>query len=87
MPVNTLRTVDEAGEATPVAPVTLTVVPSEQDAELVCGVLRANGIACVFRKADVAGALTAVLVTGGPMEILVDERELERARELLESAP
>jgi hypothetical protein len=69
------------------AMVPLTVVSSEQEAEVVCGLLRANGIECDARRTEAAGALTAVLVTGGPTEIAVDDRDLERARELLAAGP
>lgn len=53
------------------------------EAEVICGMLRANGIECGYRKTDAAGAWTVGLATGGPTEILVDEAKLERARKLL----
>jgi hypothetical protein len=63
---------------------TLTVVDDEMEAEMLCGLLRANGVAASYRWTDPgAGAWTGGLAPGGPMEILVDEEDLARARELL----
>ena len=62
---------------------TLTVVHDEMEADAVCGMLRANGVDCFFRKTDVAGAWTTGFARGGPSEILVAERDLTAARELL----
>jgi type III secretory pathway lipoprotein EscJ len=61
--------------------VRLTVVPSESEAEAICGLLRVNGIRCDYREAGVGGQ------TFGSWwhEILVPERQLAEARELLES--
>ncbi len=67
------------------AAVTLTVVGNDFEAEALCGLLRTNGISCPFRRTDISaaigtrggGSLT------GPAEILVDEKDLDAARELL----
>jgi hypothetical protein len=83
MPVNMRHTLTESQYAAAMAMVPLTVVSSEQEAEVVCGLLRANGIECGTQTTGAAGALSAVLVSGGPTEIVVDERDVERARELL----
>jgi hypothetical protein len=62
----------------------LTVVGSEPEAEMLCGLLRTNGIACTYRRTDfAAGAADASTSVGGPREILVDEAQLDEARELL----
>ena len=64
--------------------VTLTVVHDEAEAEMVCGLLRSNGIECSYRKTDVAaGAWTGGFARGGPIEILVNEADLVAARGLL----
>lgn len=64
--------------------ITLTVVDDEAEAELLCGLLRANGIECGYRKTDVAaGAWISGFATGGPLEVLVDEGDLAVARELV----
>jgi hypothetical protein len=73
----------EYGEA--VAPVTLTVVPNELEAEVICGALRANGIACNYRKTDMAAGWTMGTVAGGPVEVLVDESDLDAARNVVET--
>jgi hypothetical protein len=68
-----------------VAAVTLTIVGDEVEAEALCGLLRTNGIACSFRRTN----MSAVIGTygggpiGGPTEVLVDDKDLEAARELL----
>jgi homoserine kinase len=70
----------------PVAEASLTVVGSELEADMVCGLLRANGIRCFFRRTDPAAA-TGFYAPGvsvaGPTEVVVNEQDLERARELL----
>ena len=64
--------------------VTLTVVANETEADVLCGMLRANGIECFQRRTDLAGGLTAVLASGGGMEVLVEEADLATAQALLE---
>jgi Putative prokaryotic signal transducing protein len=63
----------------------LTVVENELAAEILCGRLRADGIDCDYRPTALAGAMTAYLAGGGPMEILVDERRLEDAKKVIDS--
>ena len=68
--------------------VRLTVVSNEMEAEMLCGLLRSNGIACNHRKTDSAGAIgaeTGGFAMAGPTEVLVHERDLEAARALLEN--
>jgi Putative prokaryotic signal transducing protein len=65
--------------------VTLTVVGSDVEAEMVCGLLRSNGIRCSYRKTNYGAAIgdaSGVSMTG-PTEVLVDEHDLEAARRLL----
>jgi Putative prokaryotic signal transducing protein len=67
-----------------VDPVVLTVVHDEAEAEIICGLLRANGIECSHRKTDfAAGSWTIGFASGGPIELLVHEKDLVAARELL----
>jgi putative signal transducing protein len=64
--------------------VTLTVVANEPEAEMVCGMLRANGIACAYRTTNLAaGMADASAAMGGPREIVVDSEQLDAARKLL----
>ena len=64
--------------------VTLTVVHDEAEAEMLCGMLRANGVGCSYRKTDVAaGAWTGGFARSGPVEVVVDEHDAAAARELL----
>lgn len=70
-------------------PVKLTVVGNEMEAEMLCGLLRAHGIACNYRKTDSAGAIGAEsggFAIAGPTEVLVHERDLDAARGLLTDA-
>jgi len=64
--------------------VTLTIVHDEPEAEMLCGLLRTDGLTCSYRKTDIAaGAWTGGFARGGPIEVLVDEHDLEAARKLL----
>lgn len=66
------------------AVVTLTVVSNELEAEMLCGELRANGIACMSQRTNLAaGMADAGASMAGPREILVEEEQLEEARKLL----
>jgi len=69
-----------------VAEATLTTVGDELEAEMLCGMLRANGIECSYRRTDRASAISAYAVglsIAGPTEVVVNEDDLERARALL----
>jgi hypothetical protein len=71
-----------------VAPVTLTVVRDELEAEVVCGMLRTNGINCGHRRSDVAAGAAAYgggSSIAGPIEIVVDEADVAAAKKLLPS--
>jgi Putative prokaryotic signal transducing protein len=65
--------------------VTLTVVSNDLEAEMLCGMLRANGIECSYAKTDVGSALAmyTAISQAGPTTVLVDETRLEQARRLL----
>ena len=68
----------EAGD-----PVVLTVVSGEQEAELVCGLLRSAGIECAYRDTEAIDSPLEEFTASGPREILVDAPDLEAAKELL----
>ena len=62
--------------------VVVTVVPNEQEAQVVCGMLQANGIASEYRQTSLgAGAMDGL--RGGAQEILVSDADAERARQLI----
>jgi hypothetical protein len=63
--------------------VVLTVVPGETEAELLCGLLRANGIECAYRDTDAIDSPMEDFIAAGPREVLVYEADLETARALL----
>lgn len=63
--------------------VVLTVVPSETEAELLCGLLRSNGIECAYRDTDAIDSPIEDFIPAGPREVLVREADLEPARALL----
>jgi hypothetical protein len=66
-------------------PVRVAVVPGEPEAEVLCGLLRANGIKCGFRPTPEAdSAFEGFGGEGGEREILVDPADVEDAKALLE---
>jgi hypothetical protein len=65
-------------------PVRVTTVPGEPEAEVLCGLLRANGIKCAHRPtAEADSAFEGFGGEGGQREILVAPADLDAARELL----
>ena len=66
----------------------LTTVGNEIEAEMVCALLRTEGIAATHRRTDfAAGAADAATTAAGPREIYVPAEALDDARELLDSVP
>jgi hypothetical protein len=63
--------------------VVLTVVPGETEAEVLCGLLGANGIECAYRDTDAIDSPIEEFIASGPREVLVYEADLEAARALL----
>ena len=63
--------------------VVLTVVPTEQEADLLCGLLRSAGIECGYRDTEAIDSPLEDFIAAGAREILVHESDLEAARELL----
>jgi hypothetical protein len=66
--------------------VVLTVVSGEQEAELVCGLLRSAGIECAYRDTEAIDTPMEDFIADGPREILVHDSDLETARTLLADA-
>ena len=63
--------------------VTLTVVGSDLEAEMLCGELRANGVECSYEKTGMGAALGSAMTASGPTAILVEEEQLDAALKLL----
>jgi hypothetical protein len=67
--------------------VRLTVVPDEGAAEMICGLLRTERIACYYRVTNVSSwANRGPSQFWGWREIVVNIEDFERARELLTAA-
>lgn len=67
--------------------VRLTVVPDEGEAEILCRMLRAEGIRCAHSRTNTgSGGSDASASFGGWREVVVLEDDLERARALLPTA-
>ena len=64
----------------------LTVVRNQPEAEIVCSLLRSEGIQCFHRPTDfAAGAFDGAVSSAGAREVVVAADDLERARELLDA--
>ncbi len=63
--------------------VVVTVVSGEPEAEIVCGLLRANGIECGYRDTEAIESSLEDFTPSGPREILVRPGDLEDAKSLL----
>ncbi|TML29390.1 MAG: DUF2007 domain-containing protein [Actinobacteria bacterium] len=60
----------------------LTIVRNEAEAELLCALLRTEGIDCQHRSTNFGvGSMDGL--PGGAREVVVDQEKLERAQELL----
>ena len=68
------------------APVVVTVVSGESEAEVVCGLLRSAGIKCAYRDTEAIDSPLEDFMAAGSREILVSEPDLEAAKELLADA-
>ena len=66
--------------------VAIHTVESEEEAELVCGLLRAAGIACGYRPTEAVDSPFEGLSSEGPQEILVDPGDETAARQVLSDA-
>ena len=65
--------------------VVLTVVSSESEAEMFCGLLRAAGIEGAYRDTEAIESPIEDFTAAGPREILVHAKDLDDARALLPS--
>jgi Putative prokaryotic signal transducing protein len=64
----------------------VTIVRNQPEAEIVCSLLRSEGIECFHRVTDfAAGAFDGVVSSAGAREVVVAAADLERARELLDA--
>ena len=64
--------------------VVVTVVLDEVEADMVCGMLAANGIRGWYQKTNTGAAIwTGMMATIGPVQVLVDAKDAESARRLL----
>jgi hypothetical protein len=61
----------------------LTLVPSQVEAELLCALLRTEGIECDQRPTNFSVGTMDGMPGGGPREVFVGEQDLARAQELL----
>jgi hypothetical protein len=64
----------------------LTLVPSELEAELLCALLRTEGIECEQRPTNFSVGMMDGMPGGGPREVFVGAHDLARAQELLAAA-
>ena len=63
--------------------VVLMVVSDGPEADVVCGLLRSNGIDCAYRDTEAIDSPLENFTAAGPREILVRESDVEAARALL----
>ena len=64
----------------------LDVVATEQEAEVICGLLRSAGIACLTRQTNVGAGASDGLTVTGPYEVVVRSEDVESALEVLRSS-
>jgi hypothetical protein len=67
--------------------VVVMVVSSESEADVVCGLLRANGIECAYRDTEAIDSTIEDFIAAGPREIIVRDADLDAARDLLAQSP
>ena len=63
--------------------VVLTVVSGQSEAEVVCGLLRSEGIECAHRDTEAIDSSLEDFMAAGSQEILVRGHDLEDAKQLL----
>jgi hypothetical protein len=66
--------------------VVVKVVADEQEAEIVCGLLRSAGLECGYRDTEALDSQLEDFTAAGQREILVHQSDLEEARALLADA-
>jgi hypothetical protein len=63
--------------------VVVEVFGTEQESEVVCGLLRSAGIECLTRQTNVGAGASDGLTVVGPYEVVVRAEDLEAAREVV----
>jgi hypothetical protein len=63
--------------------VVVKVVSGTSEAEIVCGLLRSQGIECGYRDSEAIDSPLEDFIAAGAQEVLVNASDLEAARELL----
>ena len=66
--------------------VVLVVVSGESEAEIVCGLLRSEGIDCAYRETHAIDSPLEDFMAAGPREILVRPADLDAARSLIDDS-
>lgn len=66
--------------------VVVTVVSSETEADIVCGLLRSAGIECAYRDTEAIDSPLEDFTAAGSREVVVHPADLEAAKELLAAA-
>jgi hypothetical protein len=66
--------------------VSVVTVAGEEEAEVVCGLLRSAGLECGHRVTDAVDSPLHGIAFDGPREVLVHPSDLERARAVLADA-
>ena len=67
-------------------PVVVKVVSGESEAQVVCGLLRSAGIECGYRDTEAIDSPLEDFMAAGSREILVNQADMETAKELLAEA-
>jgi Putative prokaryotic signal transducing protein len=63
--------------------VVIGVVTTEPEVELLCGLLRSAGIACLHSTHNRGAGASDGVPLGGPQEVMVSREQAESAREIL----
>ncbi len=67
--------------------VVVSVVETETEAQIVCGLLRANGIDCYYRDTQAIDSPLEDFTAAGAREIVVRAPDADAAKELLAADP
>ena len=59
------------------------VVATEQEAEILCGLLRSADITCISRQTNFGAGASDGMPTSGPYEVIVRAEDVESARAVL----
>jgi Putative prokaryotic signal transducing protein len=63
--------------------IALTVVGTEFEADMLCGLLRDAGIECVHRSTNMGAGAQDGMLTSGPREVMVRAEDVVQARAAL----